>query len=134
MAYSVYSGLHPLDRAGLIFGGAGTANAKVGETIKLIRQEWTRMANDGMTDTELADAKTYLTGSYPLRFTSSGSIAAMLVGIQMDDLGIDYMDRRNGLIEAVSLADVNRVARTLLNADKLTVVIVGKPDGVKSSE
>jgi len=134
LAYSVYSGLHPLDRAGLIFGAAGTANANVGETIGLLRREWKRMADDGMSEKELADAKTYLTGSYPLRFTSSGSIAAMLVGIQRDNLGIDYMDRRNGLIEAVSLADVNRVAKKLLSADKLTVVVVGKPDGVKSSE
>ncbi len=134
LAYSVYSGLHPLDRAGLIFGGAGTANAKVGETIRLIRQEWSRMADSGMSEKELADAKTYLTGSYPLRFTSSGSIASMLVGIQRDNLGIDYMDRRNSLIEAVSLADVNRIAGTLLRADKLTVVVVGKPVGIKSSE
>ncbi len=134
LAYSVYSGLHPLDRAGLIVGAAGTANANVGETISLLRQEWERMADKGMSEKELADAKTYLTGSYPLRFTSSGSIAAMLVGIQMDNLGIDYMDRRNSLIEAVSLADVNRIAKKLLSADKLTVVVVGKPDGVKSSE
>jgi len=134
LAYSVYSGLHPLDRAGLIFGAAGTANANVAETLSLLRREWKRMADKGMSEQELADAKTYLTGSYPLRFTSSGSIAAMLVGIQMDNLGIDYMDRRNGLIEAVSLADVNQIAGTLLNADKLTIVVVGKPDGVKSSE
>jgi zinc protease len=134
LAYSVYSSLHPLDRAGLIFGGAGTANANVGETLRLLRQEWARMAKDGISEKELADAKTYLTGSYPLRFTSSGSIAAMLVGIQRDNLGIDYMDRRNGLIEAVSLDDANRTARNLLQADKLTVVVVGDPEGVKSSE
>lgn len=134
LAYSVYSGLQPLDHAGLIFGAAATANANVAETIGLVRREWTRMADLGMTEKELADAKTYLTGSYPLRFTSSGSVAAMLVGIQMDNLGIDYMDRRNGLIEAVSLADVNRTAKNLLRADNLTVVIVGNPEGVKSSE
>ena len=134
LAYSVYSGLHPLDKAGLIFGAAGTANANVGETLRLLRQEWARMAKDGMNEKELADAKTYLTGSYPLRFTSSGSIAAMLVGIQRDNLGIEYMDRRNSLIEAVSLEDVNRTAKNLLQADKLTVVVVGAPKGVKSSE
>ena len=133
LAYSVYTGLHPLDRAGLIFGAAGTANAKVGETLSLLRQEWKKMAEQGISDKELADAKTYLTGSYPLRFTSSDSVAAMLVGIQRDNLGIDYLDRRNSLIEAVSLADVNRAAKTLLNADNLTVVVVGMPKGVKST-
>jgi len=133
LAYSVYSGLHPLDRAGLLFGGAGTTNAKVSDTLDLLRREWARMADSGVTEQELADAKTYQTGSYPLRFASSDSIAAMLVGIQMDDLGIDYMDRRNGLIEAVTIDAVNRVAKTLLRPDRLSFVIVGKPNGVKST-
>ncbi|MBC8337653.1 MAG: insulinase family protein [Alphaproteobacteria bacterium] len=133
LAYSVYSGLHPLKRAGLLFGGAGTTNAKVSDTLRLLKQEWTRMAETGATKEELADAKTYQTGSYPLRFTSSGSIAGMLVGIQMNALGIDYMDRRNSLIEAVTITDVNRVAKTLLRPDRLSIVIVGKPNGVKST-
>jgi zinc protease len=134
LAYSVYSGLHPLERAGLIVGGAGTANARVAETLRVLKGEWARMASSGLTETELADAKTFLTGSYPLRFTSSGRIASMLVGIQIDNLGIDYMARRNGLIEAVSLADVNRLARQVLNRDRLTIVVVGQPEGVKSTE
>ncbi|MAF95932.1 MAG: peptidase M16 [Rhodospirillaceae bacterium] len=133
LAYSVYSALHPLDRAGLIFGGAGTANKRASETIAVMRGEWKRMAAKGMSEKELADAKTFLTGSYPLRFTSSDRIASMLIGIQMDDLGIDYPDRRNGLIEAVTLADVNRLAKKLLRPDQLTVVVVGRPDGVKST-
>ena len=133
LAYSVYSALHPLDRAGLIFGGAGTANKSASETLAVMRGEWTRMAAKGMSDTELADAKTYLTGSYPLRFTSSDRIASMLIGIQMNNLGIDYPDRRNGLIEAVTLGDVNRLAKKLLRPDQLTVVVVGQPDGVKST-
>ena len=133
LAYSVYSSLHPLDRAGLLFGGAGTTNAKVSDTLSLLRQEWALMADKGVTEQELADAKTYQTGSYPLRFSSSDSIAAMLVGIQLNDLGIDYMDRRNGLIEAVTLDEVNRVAKTLLRPDRLSFVIVGQPNGVKST-
>ena len=86
-----------------------------------------------MSEKELADAKTFLTGSYPLSFTSSDRIASMLIGIQMDNLGIDYPDRRNGLIEAVTLDDVNRLAKELLRPDQLTVVVVGRPDGVKST-
>ncbi len=134
LAYSVYSTLHPLDHAGLIVGGAATANARVAETIQVIRQEWARMARDGMTETEIKDAKTFLTGSYPLRFTSSGRIASMLVGIQLDNLGIDYMDRRNGLIEAVTLADVNRTAAKYLLEDRLTIVIVGQPEGITPTQ
>ncbi|MFQ5765134.1 MAG: M16 family metallopeptidase [Rhodospirillales bacterium] len=133
LAYSVYSSLHPFDHAALILGGAGTANERVSETLGLLRREWARMADTGITENELRDAKTFLTGSFPLRFTSSGRIAGMLVGIQMDDLGIDYFDRRNGLIDAVTLADVTRMAKTLLRPDRLTVVVVGRPDGVKGT-
>ena len=132
LAYSVYSSLYPLDRAALILGGAGTANARVAETLSVVREEWRRLAAGGLTVNELADAKTYLTGSFPLRFTSSGRIASMLVGMQRDNLGIDYLERRNSYIEAVTLDDVNRVARRILRADRLIVVVVGEPDGVTS--
>jgi zinc protease len=133
LAYDVHSSLQPFDAAALITGSAGTANARVAETLQLLRQEWARLADNGVTGNELSDAKTYLTGSYPLRFTSSDRIAGMMVGLQLENLGIDYPDRRNALIEKVTLADVNRLAKQYLKADKLTVVIVGNPTGVKSS-
>jgi zinc protease len=54
----------------------------------------------------------------------------MLLGIQLDDLGIDYVNKRNDLIDAVTLEDARRVAAGLLRAEDLTFVVVGKPDGV----
>ena len=57
----------------------------------------------------------------------------MLVGIQVQDLGIDYLDKRNGFIEAVTLADAKRVARRIYDADALTVVVVGKPEGIEAN-
>jgi len=132
LAYSVYTALLPLASSALLQGGAGTANARVAETLRVVRAEWRRMAAEGVEATELADAKTYLTGSFPLRFSSSGRIAAILVGMQLDKLGIDYLERRNGHVEAVSLADVNRVARRLLDAERLTTVVVGEPEGISS--
>ncbi|MCG8511669.1 MAG: insulinase family protein [Rhodospirillales bacterium] len=130
LAYSVYSALLPLDHAGLFFGGAGTRNDRAGNTVEIIKTEWARMAAEGPTTEELADAKLFLTGSFPLRFSSSARIAAILVAIQLDDLGIDYLDRRNALIEAVTLEDIKRVASELLDSEKLTFVISGKPDGL----
>jgi len=65
-----------------------------------------------------------------LRFSSSSRIAGMLVGMQTENLGIDYLDRRNSLIEAVTIEDARRVARRLYDASSLTIVVVGKPDGV----
>jgi zinc protease len=125
LAYGVYTTPLPFDHSALILGAAGTANERVGETVAVIRDEWRRLARDGLTETELADAKRYLTGSYPLRFTASGPIAHMLVAIQLDRLGIDYISRRNGLIEAVTLADANRVAMRLFDPEQLSVVIAG---------
>ena len=131
LAYSVYSYLSALDHGALVLGGVGTANGRVGESIAVIREQWRRMAEEGPSAEELEAAKTYLTGSYPLRQTSSGRIAGMLVGIQLEELGIDYMDRRNGLIEAVTLEDAKRVAARLYRPDSLTFVVVGRPEGVE---
>ena len=133
LAYSVYTYLNPLDRAALVVGGVATQNERVSESLDLIRAEWRRMAEDGPSEEELRDAKIYLTGSFPLRFSSSGRISGMLIGMQLNYLGIDYLDRRNALIEAVTLDDARRVARRLYDADKLTVIVVGRPEGVTAT-
>jgi len=130
LAYSVYSALHPMDHAALVVGGVGTQNGRVAESLELIRAEWERIATDGPTEEELEKAITFLTGSYPLRFSSSGRISGMLVGMQLADLGIDYIDRRNDYIRDVDLDSARRVAQRLYRADELSVVVVGQPDGV----
>ncbi len=129
LAYSVYSSLNPLRHSALILGAVGTQNGRVKQSVDLIRVEWRRMAEDGITESELDAARTFLTGSFPLRFTSSRRIASMLAGIQIENLGIDYLDRRNSFIEAVTIEDIRRVAHKWLDADALTFVVVGNPDG-----
>jgi zinc protease len=131
LAYSVYSYLYPMDHAPLWLGGVGTANAAVDESIRLVRHEVARMAAGEVGAEELADAKTYLTGSFPLRLTSNDQIASMLVSIQVDDLGIDYLEERNGYIEAVTVEDVRRVAARLYHPGQLLVVVVGDPTGLE---
>jgi zinc protease len=130
LAYSAWSYLSPMNAAGLILGGAGTANERAGETVDVMRDVWRRMADKGVSPKELEDAKTYLTGSYSLRFTSSQRISSILVGIQLQRLGIDYIEKRNGLIAAIGQADVNRVAKKLLHPDGITLVVVGQPKNV----
>jgi zinc protease len=90
-----------------------------------------RFASEGPTAAELKDDQTYLTGSYALRFDTSTKIADQLLGIQEQNLGIDYVDKRNSLIEAVTLEDIKRVARRLIDADALIITVVGKPEGLK---
>lgn len=128
LAYSVSSYLAPMRHGALMMGELGTKNASVGLSLSIIRKELSRMAEGGITDKELADAKTYLTGSYPLRFNSNRKIAGELLGIQTENLGIDYVDRRNAMIEAVTKDDIARVARRLLAGDGLIVSIVGEPN------
>jgi zinc protease len=131
LAYSIYSYLYPMDHAPLWLGGVGTANAAVDESIRLVRKEIARMAAGEVGAADLVDAKTYITGSFPLRLTSNDQIASMLVSIQVDDLGIDYLEERNGYIEAVTLEDVRRVAARLYHPDRLLVVVVGDPAGLE---
>lgn len=133
LAYSVYSYLNPLDHAGLILGGLGTQNAKVAKSIEIVRAEWQRIAQEGVTDEELRNAQTYLNGSFPLRLDSSRSIAGMMVAIQFNDLGIDYVQRRPRLISSVTPEDVRRVGRRLFKSEALTVVVVGDPQGIKAT-
>ena len=83
-----------------------------------------------MTDAELASAKRFLTGDYALRFDGNGSIAGELLGVQLAGLGLDRINDRNALVEAVTAADIARVARRLLSSAALTAVVVGRPDGI----
>ena len=130
LAYSTYSYLAPLDRAGLWIGGVGTANERVAESISVIREEWRRLSEEGVSGEELRKAKQYLTGAYPLRFDSNASIARILVGLQEAGLGIDYPERRNDLIEAVTVEDIARVAEKWLRPENLAFSVAGQPQGL----
>lgn len=127
LAYSVYSYLMPLDQAGLFIGGVATQNERATETVSLVRLELARLRDEGMTQAELDNAKTYLIGSFPLRFDSNAKISEQLLGWQLENLGIDYFNIRNDLIQAITLDDVNRVAKRLLAPDTMLLVSVGKP-------
>ncbi|WP_370876833.1 M16 family metallopeptidase [Ancylobacter amanitiformis] len=130
LAYSVYSHLAPLDHAALILGGTATKNERAGEAIDLIRAEYLKLLTDGPSEAELDDAKSYLIGSFALRFDSSAKVASQLLQIQIDNLGIDYIDVRNQLVSAVTLDDVKRVAARLKANPALLFSLVGKPAGV----
>ena len=133
LAYGVYSHLLPLDLGPVWMGSVATGNARIGESLDLIRAEWARMAAKGPTGEELADAKRYLTGAWPLRFSSSGAIARILVAMQREDLPPAYLTNRNHLIDAVTLDDARRVAARLMDPNALTTVVVGQPEGVAAS-
>ncbi len=130
LTYGIGTYLVPKDLASVYLGSISSANDRIAEAVDVIRAEWARAATEGVTQQELDDAKTYLTGAYPLRFDGNGQIAGIMVGMQMDDLPIDYIATRNDKVNAVTLEDVNRVAAELLDPDGLHFTIVGKPVGL----
>ena len=132
LAYGVSTYLFPLNHTALFAGYTATRADRTGDAIDIIDREIRQMAESGPSEDELTKAKEYLKGSYALRFDTSTKIAGQLVQIQLDDLGIDYIDRRNALIEAVTLEDTKRVAKSLLSGGML-MTIVGKPKGVTNT-
>jgi zinc protease len=134
LTYGVYTYLLPMDYAALYMGRVASANDRVAQAVQVIRDEWVKMAENGVTAEELEGAKTYLTGAYPLRFDGNGPIANILVGMQMQDLPIDYIATRNDKVNAVTLEDVARVAKRLVRPDDLHFVVVGQPEGLESTQ
>lgn len=133
LTYGIGTYLVPMDHAETILGQFSASNDKVAEAIGVIRGEWARIAAEGITAEELAATKTYLTGSYPLRFDGNGPIANILVGMQMEDLPIDYALTRNDKIEAVTPEDIRRVAARIILPEELRFIVVGQPTGLEQN-
>ncbi|MEM9342862.1 MAG: pitrilysin family protein [Pseudomonadota bacterium] len=133
LTYGIGSYLATKDHGALVIGQVATVNDRMGETIDVVTNEWRRMATEGLTEGELESAKLYLTGAYPLRFDGNAPIARIMVGMQMDDLPIDYIATRNDNINAVTLDEANRVAQRIYRPEDLTIVVVGQPGELEVS-
>ena len=134
LAYSVGTGFQPREYSGLFSGSMGTQNERAAEAIALTRDEIRRMRDEGVTEQELQDAKTYLTGSYALNFSTSDAIAGQLLGAQILGFEPVYFERRNEYINAVTREQISRVAKRLLHPDQLFWVVVGSPANLESLE
>lgn len=133
LTYGIGTYLINYDKADMLLGQFSSANDRIAEAIEVVKAEWAKIADQGVTAQELADAKTYLTGAYPLRFDGNGPIARIMVGMQMVGLTPDYINERNERIEAVTLDDIARVADRLYRPEDLHFVVVGQPEGVQST-
>ncbi len=125
LAYTVSTGLNTYQHTGIIGGYVATKNRKVHESISLIQQEFAKLQKDGVTEEEVQTAKDYLTGSFALKLDRNEKLADFLLGMQIYNLGKDFLVKRNDYIRAVTREDVNRVAKSLLTPDALVTVIVG---------
>ncbi len=134
LTYGVYSYLAPYEYVSVVGGSVSSANDRIKTAIEVIQDEWRKMADNGVTEAELDAAKKFITGAYPLRFDGNGRIAGLLVGMQMQGYPIDYPKTRNDKVNAVTLDDVNAVAKWLLKPDAMRFVVVGKPEGLISTD
>jgi zinc protease len=130
LTYGVSTSLDPNPMLLTWSGGGQTKNESAGEFVAGVKDELQAFIDGGVTEQELSDAKAYLVGSYPLGFDSNAKIASQMMNVRQDDLGVDYFDRRNDLITAVTLEDVNRVAKAYLSPDRYSFIIVGEPEGI----
>ena len=133
LTYGIGAYLVARDRGHMILGQVATVNDRMAETVGVVRDEWARAAAEGLTEKELADAKLFLTGAYPLRFDGNAPSARIMVGMQMDGLPADYIANRNDLVEAITLEEANRVASRIYRPEDMHIVIVGQPEGIDAS-
>jgi zinc protease len=135
LTYGISTSLNSFNRASIMVGSVATRADAVHQTITVVHDTMADFAANGATQAELDDAKTFLTGSFPIAFASTSGIASQLSAFQRQGLDIGYVARRNGMIQAVTLADVRRVAKRLFDPARLTVVVAGTPaEGRKAPE
>lgn len=130
LTYGIYTYLVPKDLSATWQGSFASANDKVAEAVKITQEQWAKAATGAVTDQELSDAKTYLTGAYPLRFDGNANIADILAGMQLSGMPPDYINTRNEKVNAVTKDDIVRVAKRLMDPAGLRFVVVGKPVGM----
>lgn len=133
LTYGIQADVNYSEYASLLIGGTSTKNNSVQEVITLIRKVWQSMS-EGATQAELDFVKKRMVGSFALNFSSTHRIAKALVTYQMDKLGTDYINKRNEIISSLTLEQINKVAKRLLDPEKLTFVIVGKPENLTLKE
>jgi zinc protease len=128
LAYSVSDSLLWMDHSALSIGSTGTRGARAADAVDAINKEVRRMAEDGPTQKELDEAKSYLKGSQMLALDTSSKLASMLLQYQLDKLGIDYIEKRNAIVEAVTLDQAKQAAKRLWGQGLLTVVVGRAPE------
>lgn len=132
LAYGVSDSLVWFKRAAVVVGGTATRADRTADALEIIEKETKRMAEEGPTPEEMAAAKSFLKGSYALSLDTSAKIAAQLTQIQLDKLGIDYIQRRGAMIDAVTIEDAKRAAKRLYSGGML-VTVAGRPKGLVST-
>ena len=127
LAYSVFESLLWMEHSAIFIGNTGTRADRAGDTMDAVEKEVRRIADEGPTQSELDEAKSYLKGSQMLALDTSSKLAQALLQYQQDKLPIDYIEKRNGIVDAVTLDDTKAAAKRLWGQGLLTVIVGRAP-------
>ena len=125
LTYGAHTSMSLLHKAPLLVGGFSTTPQNFEQMSKIFADEWQKMGNEGISNDELAAAKNYLINSYNLRFADIGTLSSILVSMQRENLGIDFLQKRNLYVEQVTLERVNQVAKQYFVSENLVMVNMG---------
>jgi zinc protease len=131
LAYDIHSVFAAQKEPGAFKVWVQTKNESANEAIGEIMKELRSIRTEPVSGKELADAKAYLTGSFPLRMDTYAKIAGMLTSIEIYRLGLDYPAKYPGLINAVTSGDVLRVAKKYIDPDRMVIVVLGNQEKIK---
>jgi len=134
LTYGISTGLAPMDKGSMLAGSLSADNDKAGKAWAMVRDVWQGFYDGGVSEAEVQAAKDYLTGALPLSLTSTDALASVLLAMQQEKLGKDYLDTRKASLEAVTLADVQRVIVAWFDPAQLSVSFVGEPEAVSITE
>lgn len=134
LTYGIYSSLLTMDYFNGLSVSTSTANANAGKMIDLITEQFRKMRSYPISQEELDNAKSYLIGSLPLSLTSTDQIAGLLLSLQLDKLGMDYLDKREEAIKNATLDDIFNVSQKILAPENFVTVMVGNPEGIENAK
>jgi zinc protease len=131
LTYSASAELNTMLLAGDFVARTDTRSEATPDVVKLIVDEFWRLLRDRINDRELAGAQAYMTGNFPLTIETPGAIARQVVNVVFYDLSLDELRTFRQRANGVTPDDVQRVARTYLDPDRLSIVMVGNAAAFK---
>ncbi|MCI5050455.1 MAG: insulinase family protein [Rickettsiales bacterium] len=128
LTYHISTLLASRDYGQAWYGSFSTKTDQAEEAKKLVADTVQKVADQGFTAEQLKQAQDYITGSFALNLDRGSSLLSYLELMQLEALGVDYLDKRNGYFQQVTLEQANRIAKQLLQPANWIMVTVGKPN------
>ncbi len=126
LTYSIYTYMSLNEKAPLLCGSFSTTPDKYAKLWKLLKAEWNKFFAQGVSEKEVEMAKKYLISSYNLRFSSVSNLSEILLYMQKENLGIDFLQNRNKTIANITQKDVNAAIKKYYEPKAYVAVNIGE--------